>query len=215
MRALVAKITSLTIVYSTRYPGTDEKNQSSAPLAFVRGKHRWPVNSPHKGPVTRKMFPFDDATMSAPSVTRYTLCWPFCSFTFYFIMYAYTAQINLFNCERPHTDNSYDFEHVVWPGWEKIREVSKIILCPRRHLVSHMLPTCPLCCSSSICLFFSPEMNVIRVVILRSIVPLKCFLKYVVSPVYCHISMYLQTIELFHSVMHGEKGAMNYMIITK
>ena len=37
-----------------------KKRQSSASLAFVRGIHRWPVNSPHKGPVTRKMFPFDD-----------------------------------------------------------------------------------------------------------------------------------------------------------
>ena len=37
-----------------------KKNQSSASLAFVRGIHRWPVDSPHKGPVTRKMFPFDD-----------------------------------------------------------------------------------------------------------------------------------------------------------
>ena len=26
----------------------------------VTGLHRWPVNSPHKRPVTRKMFPFDD-----------------------------------------------------------------------------------------------------------------------------------------------------------
>ena len=25
-----------------------------------REMHRWPVNSPHKGPVTRQMFPFDD-----------------------------------------------------------------------------------------------------------------------------------------------------------
>ena len=37
--------------------------KSSASLAFVRGIHRWPVNSPHKGPVTRKMFPFDDGIM--------------------------------------------------------------------------------------------------------------------------------------------------------
>ena len=29
----------------------------------MRGFHRWPVNSPHKGPVTRKMFPFDDVIM--------------------------------------------------------------------------------------------------------------------------------------------------------
>ena len=32
------------------------KQQSSASLAFVRGIHRRPVNSPHKWPVTRKMF---------------------------------------------------------------------------------------------------------------------------------------------------------------
>ena len=36
------------------------KHQSSASVAFVRGIHRGPVNSPHKWPVTRKMFPFDD-----------------------------------------------------------------------------------------------------------------------------------------------------------
>ena len=30
---------------------------------FVRGIHRGPVNSPHKWPVTRKMFPFDDVIM--------------------------------------------------------------------------------------------------------------------------------------------------------
>ena len=40
-----------------------KKNQSSASLTFVRGIHRWPVTSPHKGPVTRKMFSFDDVIM--------------------------------------------------------------------------------------------------------------------------------------------------------
>ena len=30
----------------------------------VRGIRRWPVNSPHKRPVTRKMFPFNDDIMS-------------------------------------------------------------------------------------------------------------------------------------------------------
>ena len=34
------------------------KHQRSASLAFVRGIHRWPVESPLKGPVTRKMLPF-------------------------------------------------------------------------------------------------------------------------------------------------------------
>ena len=64
MRAMASQITSLTIVYSTVYSGADQrKHQSSASLAFVRGIHRWPVNSPHKGPVTRKTFPFDDVFM--------------------------------------------------------------------------------------------------------------------------------------------------------
>ena len=40
-----------------------KKHQSSASLAFVRGIHRGPVNSPHKWAVTRKMFPFDDVIM--------------------------------------------------------------------------------------------------------------------------------------------------------
>ena len=39
------------------------KHQSSASLAFVWGIHLWPVNSPHKWPVTQKMFPFDDVIM--------------------------------------------------------------------------------------------------------------------------------------------------------
>ena len=44
--------------------GVDQrKHQSSASLAFVWGIHRGPVNSPHKGSVTRKMFPFDDVIM--------------------------------------------------------------------------------------------------------------------------------------------------------
>ena len=61
MGATVSQITNLAIVYSTVYSGADQrKHQSSAPLVFVRGIRRWPVNSPHKGSVTRKMFPFDD-----------------------------------------------------------------------------------------------------------------------------------------------------------
>ena len=64
MGAMVPQITSLAIVYSTVHLGADQrKHQSSTSLAFVWGIHRWPVNSPHKGPVTRKMFPFDDVIM--------------------------------------------------------------------------------------------------------------------------------------------------------
>ena len=61
MGAMASQIPSLTIVYSTVYSGADQiEHQSSASLAFVWGIHRGPVNSPHKWPVTRKMFPFDD-----------------------------------------------------------------------------------------------------------------------------------------------------------
>ena len=64
MGTIASQITSLTIVYSTVYWDADQrKHQSSTALAFVRGIHRWPVNSPHKWPVTRKMFPFDDVIM--------------------------------------------------------------------------------------------------------------------------------------------------------
>ena len=62
---MASQITSLTSVYSIVYSGVDQrKHQRPATLAFVRGIHRWPVNSPHKRPVTRKMFPFDDAIMT-------------------------------------------------------------------------------------------------------------------------------------------------------
>ena len=64
MTTIASQINSLTIVYSTVYSDADQsKHQSSASLAFVWGIHRGPVNSPHKWPVTRKMFPFDDVIM--------------------------------------------------------------------------------------------------------------------------------------------------------
>ena len=66
METIASQITSLTSVYSTVYSGADQsKHQSSASLAFVWGIHRGPVNSPHKWPVTRQMFPFDDVIMTS------------------------------------------------------------------------------------------------------------------------------------------------------
>ena len=62
--AMASQITIITIVYWAVYPGADQiKHQCSTSLAFVRGIHRWPVNSLHKWPVTRKMFPFNDVIM--------------------------------------------------------------------------------------------------------------------------------------------------------
>ena len=65
MTMLASQITSLTVVCSIVYSCVNQgKHQSSASLAFVWEIHRGPVNSPHKGPVTRKMFPFDDVIMT-------------------------------------------------------------------------------------------------------------------------------------------------------
>ena len=75
MGAIASQITSFTNVFSTVYSDADErKHQSSASLAFVRGIHRGPVNSPHKWPVTRKMFPFDDVIMKISTPNRTLGC---------------------------------------------------------------------------------------------------------------------------------------------
>ena len=77
MCAIASQITSLTIVYSTVYWDADQrKHQGSASLAFVWGIHRGPVNSPHKWPVTRKMFPFDDGIMKVLQYVLRTLLVP-------------------------------------------------------------------------------------------------------------------------------------------
>ena len=78
MDSIASQITSLTIVYSTVHSGADQsKHQSSASLAFVWEIHRWPVNFPHKWPVTRKMFPFDDVIMdhNNPLLILHTFLW--------------------------------------------------------------------------------------------------------------------------------------------
>ena len=85
---MASQITNLTIVYSTVYSDADQKQyQSSASQAFVWGIHRWPVNSPHKWPVTRKFFPFYDVIMNVPnaSITDCTGC--SCSHTQYISMH--------------------------------------------------------------------------------------------------------------------------------
>ena len=62
-----------------------KKYRSSALLDIVVGIHRWSVNSPHKGPVTRIMFPFDDVILSwqqGELIVHYVHVYTF-SFTFW------------------------------------------------------------------------------------------------------------------------------------
>ena len=70
MNTMASQIIGISIVCSIFCSGVDEKqkHQSSASQAFVRGSHRWPVNSPHKRSVMRKIFPFDDAIMRPPEL---------------------------------------------------------------------------------------------------------------------------------------------------
>ena len=71
MSAMSSQLTNIKNVRSTVYSGTDQsKHQSSAPLAFVRGIYRSPVNSPHKWPITRKMFPSNDVIMGFITMPR-------------------------------------------------------------------------------------------------------------------------------------------------
>ena len=103
MSAIASPITGVLIVYSIVYSGVDQrKYESSASLAFVGGIHRWPVNSPHKGPVTRKMFPFDDVIMCSEGSCFVVLCSGFTSVDFthihqgYFISTVRIGQLSLY-----------------------------------------------------------------------------------------------------------------------
>ena len=92
MGPIASQITSLTIVYSTVYSDPDQrKHQSSESLAFVRGINRGPVNSPHKWPVTQKMFPFDDIIMRSDA-----LLFTWCEFNVYFLFGSNYAEYTVY-----------------------------------------------------------------------------------------------------------------------
>ena len=77
MSAMASQITNAMIVYSTVYSGAEQRvQQNSASPAFVRGIHRWLLNSSHK--VTWKMFPLNDVIMSSMHARRsITFAWRF------------------------------------------------------------------------------------------------------------------------------------------
>ena len=67
MSATASQIIGVIVCSAVCSGAEQRKHQSSASLVFVRGIHRWPVDSPHKGPVTRTMFPSDDIIMVFPA----------------------------------------------------------------------------------------------------------------------------------------------------
>ena len=77
MTTMASQITSLAVVHSIVYSGADQrKHQSSASLTgLCAGNSPGLVNSPHKGPVTRKMFPFDDVIMFLAHTIEMHVLW--------------------------------------------------------------------------------------------------------------------------------------------
>ena len=105
--AMASQITSLRIVCSTVYSGADQRKYHKVPRhwPFVRGIHRWPLNSPHKRTETRKMFPIDDVIVyptesvvtsrvfKVPNL-RFCPCWGYTALTtthkFYYCIFTKT-----------------------------------------------------------------------------------------------------------------------------
>ena len=108
---MASQITSLTVVYSTVYRGANQrKHQSSASLAFVRGIQRCPVYSPHKGPVTRKLSPFDDVIM----VCGISIYWIKTSIHSYIFSSLHTSQVVMIS-SRAKQQCLHETYSVVWP----------------------------------------------------------------------------------------------------
>ena len=126
MSMMASQITSLTFVYSTVYSGADQrKHQGSASLVFVWGTHRGPVNSPHKWPVTRKIFPFHDVIMLTVAPLMFGKGYVL-SPTQHFIMDIITHLLNLCSqkglqwlCSRPAL-LCIDLTTVHVPHWSQV-----------------------------------------------------------------------------------------------
>ena len=116
MGAKASQFTSLAIVYSTVYSDADQiKHQSSASLAFVRGNHRGPVNSPHKWPVTPKRFPFDDVIMEYELIIA---IWNRAYMTGQCIRtWQLTLQLNYFHCMDIFFYKHFIRVTVKWRDW--------------------------------------------------------------------------------------------------
>ena len=120
-------VSQMAMVCSTVCSSADQrKHHSSASLAFGRGIHRWPVNSPDKGPVIRKMFPLDDVIME----TRlFVSC---CSVYKSFRNYMRSMSITDVFCEKFQQDLRTDFgfmeqgDFTRVEGRMRIRRISNI-----------------------------------------------------------------------------------------
>ena len=107
MGAMASQITSFIIVYWTVYPGAHKTHQSSASLAAAQGIPRWPVNSPHKWPVTRKMFPFADVIMKPIVLFQEHMCTSLPRNTYIYSKCSRTQENSYTACCDWHASNDY------------------------------------------------------------------------------------------------------------
>ena len=109
MSVMASQISDVSIVYWIICSGADQRNhQSSVSVAFMRGIHRWPLNSPHKGPVTRKMFPFGDVTVNCwclrhANETPFTILAIRYFHYWKYILYEYTDKVLFPNAQKWYT----------------------------------------------------------------------------------------------------------------
>ena len=147
MAAIASQITSLTIVYSTDYSDVDQrKHQSSVSLAFVRGIHRGPVNSPHKWPVTRKMSPFDDVIMGWVLVDFHFKHWvEAVRWKFLWIFFSFPNRKQIKTAVSWCAWKVNSFESLAWESLEKYTQhplkvtEPEICFCPKPGVVLHQL----------------------------------------------------------------------------
>ena len=133
MGTMTSQITGVSIVCLTVCSGEDErKHQSYVSLAYVRGIHQWPVDSLHRGPVTRKMFPFDDVIVKYRRGSRFDVLW--CGFwqvDFTHILHDYFISVKMGSVMRGY------FHMKLW-GVKKWRPfcIGLNVLSSKQHLTT-------------------------------------------------------------------------------
>ena len=86
MGAIASQITSIMIVYSPAYSGTDQsKHQNSASLAIVRGIHQWPAHMASNAEnVSIWWRHYGSIAPISPRITwlKPVICFPHCQLTY-------------------------------------------------------------------------------------------------------------------------------------
>ena len=128
MSALASQITGVSIVCSMVGSGADQrKHQSSASLAYVRGIHRWQVNSPNKKASKAENVSII-VTIASSRLLRcqkYEMCPTVWYSALFILRHHYNIRINwylLWTCSRIHPLLNMNIEEVykvaLWPhGW--------------------------------------------------------------------------------------------------